>query len=133
MDMIYLQALGWWVVLIIMALLTATLNNRIIFPKVKNELRAHQITSLISIVLFLILIYVFFRFTTAPYTPGDVVNIGFIWMILTLGVEFLFAVFVAKQPLSRSLQNYNITRGRLWIWVLVSLLMGPVLITSYLL
>lgn len=133
MDMIYLQALGWWVVLIIMALLTATLNNRIIFPKVKNELRAHQITSLISIVLFLILIYVFFRFTTASYTPGDVVNIGFIWMILTLGVEFLFAALVAKQPLSRSLQNYNITRGRLWIWVLLSLLMGPVLITSYLL
>ena len=133
MDMIYLQALGWWVVLIIMALLTATLNNRIIFPKVKNELRAHQITSLISIVLFLILIYVFFRFTTASYTPGDVVNIGCIWMILTLGVEFLFASLVAKQPLSRSLQNYNITRGRRWIWVLLSLLMGPVLITSYLL
>ncbi len=131
MDNIYLQALGAWLVLLLAAIINATIRTRFIQPKIKNELRSHQISSITAIIFFLFIIYLFFRFTTAEYTENQVVNIGFMWMILTIIFEFLFGRFVMKNSFSRLLEDYNLTKGRLWIWVLISLLIGPVLVTTY--
>lgn len=133
MDTIYLQALGVWLVLLLAAIINATIRTRFIQPEIKNELRSHQISSITAIILFLFIIYLFFRFTTADYTENQLLNIGFMWMILTIIFEFLFGRFVMKNSFSRILEDYNLTKGRLWIWVLISLLMGPVIITTYLL
>ncbi|MBU4536299.1 MAG: hypothetical protein KKF16_10960 [Euryarchaeota archaeon] len=131
MDTIYLQALEVWLVLLLAAIINATIRTRFIQPKIKNELRSHQISSITAIIFFLFIIYLFFRFTTAEYTENQLVNIGFMWMILTIIFEFLFGRFVMKNSFSRLLEDYNLTRGRLWIWVLISLLIGPVLVTTY--
>ena len=131
MDTIYLQALEVWLVLLLAAIINATIRTRFIQPKIKNELRSHQISSITAIIFFLFIIYLFFRFTTAKYTENQFVNIGFMWMILTIIFEFLFGRFVMKNSFSRLLEDYNLTRGRLWIWVLISLLIGPVLVTTY--
>ncbi|MEW6010313.1 MAG: hypothetical protein AB1604_03380 [Euryarchaeota archaeon] len=131
MDNIYLQALGAWLVLLLAAIINAAIRNRFIQPKIKNELRSHQISSITAVIFFLFIIYLFFRFTTAEYTENQVVNIGFMWMILTIIFEFIFGRFVMKNSFSRLLEDYNLTKGRLWIWVLISLLIGPVLVTTY--
>lgn len=131
--MIYIQALGVWILLLITALVNATFRTKFLQPRLKNELRSHQISSIMAVILFLFIIYIFFRFTGANYTENDLINIGFMWMMLTIVFEFLFGYLVMNHSFKRLLQDYNLTKGRLWIWVLLTLLLGPLMVNNLLL
>ncbi|MBN1454784.1 MAG: hypothetical protein JW945_00820 [Methanomicrobia archaeon] len=133
MERIYLQALGVWVLLLILAIVNATLRNTLYGPILKNELLAHQISTGTAIVLFLTTMYVFFSRTRAPYTGTDLIIIGILWLALTIAFEFCFGHYILGNPWSRLLHDYNLFAGRLWILVLVTILVGPYVIGRYLL
>jgi hypothetical protein len=133
MERIYLQALGVWVLFVILAIVNATLRNNIYGPILKNDLLAHQISTVTAIVLFLTTMYVFFSRTHAPYTGMDLIAIGILWLALTIAFEFGFGHYVMGNPWSRLLHDYNLFAGRLWILVLVTILLGPYVIGRYLL
>ena len=55
------------------------------------------------------------------------VMLGALWFGLTIAFEFLFGHFVDGAPWSVLIMNYDITAGRLWILVPVTMAIGPLL------
>ncbi|MBZ2171959.1 hypothetical protein [Nitratidesulfovibrio sp. SRB-5] len=50
---------------------------------------------------------------------------GLFWAGLTVAFEFLFGHYVAGHPWQRLLADYDVTAGRVWVLVPVSLALGP--------
>ena len=68
----------------------------------------------------------------APWLlPGlrerDLKRLGLFWVGLTLTFEFLFGHFVDGADWRALLSNYDVTAGRLWILVPLTMGMGPML------
>ena len=133
MERIYLQALGVWVLFLILAIVNAALRENVYGSVLRTELRAHQISTVMIVVLFLTIMYLFFSRTRASYTGADLLLIGILWLALTIAFEFCFGHYVMGNPWSQLLHDYNLLAGRLWILVLVNLLIGPYVIGRYLL
>jgi hypothetical protein len=53
------------------------------------------------------------------------VIIGMLWLALTLAFEFLVGHYVFRKPWTELIQDYDITRGRIWPLVLVMVLFAP--------
>jgi hypothetical protein len=130
MKVIYLQALGIWVVMLIFAIINGILRNEIYGPKV-HELLAHQLSTIIYIAVFILVMLLLFSQTTAPYSHKDLILIGIVWMVLTILFEFGFGHYVIGHAWSRLLHDYNIFQGRIWSLVLITELIGPSVIGRY--
>ena len=57
----------------------------------------------------------------------DLKRLGLFWVALTLAFEFLFGHFVDGADWGALLSNYDITAGRLWILVPLTMGIGPML------
>jgi hypothetical protein len=58
----------------------------------------------------------------------DLKRLGLYWFVVTVAFEFCFGHYVDGASWSALLSNYDITAGRLWILVLVTMGFGPVLV-----
>ena len=50
-----------------------------------------------------------------------------LWLALTLDFEFLVGPLCFPPPWTVLLENYDITRGRIWVLVLLVILFAPLL------
>lgn len=133
MRKIYKQATGVWFVLVVLAIINGALRNSVYGPVVGNELTAHQISTVTAIVLFLIMMYIFLKWTSAEYTGKDLLVIGGMWLGMTVFFEFIFGHYVMGNPWSRLFHDYNVFEGRVWSLVLLTVLVGPYVVGKYLL
>ncbi|MBU7015733.1 MAG: hypothetical protein HXS52_06220 [Theionarchaea archaeon] len=127
---IYWQALGFWIVLVLVAIVNGTLRNEVYGPAME-ELHAHQISTVTGIIFSLLAMYVFFKLTAAHYTDSDLIMIGVMWLGLTVAFELLFGHFIVGHTWSRLLTDYNILKGRIWILMLLTTLLGPYIVGKY--
>jgi hypothetical protein len=58
----------------------------------------------------------------------DLRRLGIFWLGLTLAFEFLFGHFVDGADWSALLSNYDVTAGRLWILVPLTMWLGPMMV-----
>lgn len=88
-----------------------------------DELRAHQLSTLLLLVLFALYIGGVLR-VWPPASPGEAGGIGLLWLALTLAFELLAGHYLSKQSWHRLLADYDLRAGRLWalvpLWVLVA-------------
>jgi hypothetical protein len=91
-----------------------------------DELRAHQLSSLIGFILFGIYIWTVMRLLP-PATGTRALSVGILWLGLTVAFEFLFGHYIAGHSWSRLLQDYNLLAGRLWVLVLLWVALAPYL------
>ncbi len=103
MKRIYMQAIGVWVLLLILAIINGILRG--VYGPFMEELLAHQISTITAIVLFLVVMYIFFSKTHARYTGKDLIAIGALWLILTVVFEFMFGHYVMGNSWSRLLHD----------------------------
>jgi hypothetical protein len=87
---------------------------------------AHQLSTLIGIVLFGIYILGVLRFWP-PASAGQAIRVGLVWLVLTVTFEFGFGHFVAGHSWQRLLQDYNIRAGRVWPAILLWVAIAPYL------
>ncbi len=123
---LYAYAVGVWLVLTVLAILNGTLRNYT-YSRVVSEQAAHVISSVVLIVLFLLVTYVFLASVKVAYGNLDLLLVGAIWLVLTVAFEFLFGHYVAGHPWSRLLADYNLLRGRVWALVLLAVFLGPLI------
>ncbi len=94
------------------------------YGKLTTELAAHQISCLTGIFLFFI--YTFFLFGRWPLeNPRQAFLVGLLWLLLTIAFEFIFGHYIANQPWSKLVHDYNILAGRLWSVVLIAVACMP--------
>ena len=96
------------------------------YGKRMGELRAHQISTVTCVVLFLVYMYLLESFFPLP-SIGMALSVGGLWMGMTVAFEFGFGRYVAGHSWQRLLGDYNIFAGRLWVVVLLRVLLGPAL------
>lgn len=80
------------------------------------ELRAHQLSTLIGVVLIGVFMWGALRVWPAD-SAGQASAIGLVWMAMTLAFEFLFGHYAAGHSWRRLLGEYNVLAGRVWIVV----------------
>jgi hypothetical protein len=89
-----------------------------------GELKAHQLSTVIAVLLFGI--YIWFLVRRWQLTSASVpILIGLLWLAMTVLFEFVFGHFVMGHPWATLLQDYNIVEGRLWIFVLLWVTIAP--------
>lgn len=122
----------FWLVLMLLAITNGIVRQAVYGPYLP-ELYAHQLSTLLAAILFSIAVWLLAR-RRVPASPGQALQIGVLWLLLTLGFEFSFGHFVAGHSWARLLADYDLLSGRVWplllLWItflplLAYRLMGP--------
>jgi hypothetical protein len=124
---ILIMTFGTWFLFMILAVINAVIRNGVYKPII-GDLRAHQLSTIIFIVFILIFTYLIFRFSNITLTPNETYLIGIIWFLMTIGFEFLAGHYIFGNSWEHLFADYNILKGRIWVFVPLTLLFSPYLI-----
>jgi hypothetical protein len=114
--------LGWFGLLVI-AIINGAIRDFIYKPYL-GELLAHQVSTVIGIILFGIFIwYLNKRWPLA--SSRQAWTVGLIWLAMTISFEFLFFHYARGTPWEVLLCDYNISEGRIWVLVLIWTTIAP--------
>lgn len=114
-----------WFLMVFIAIFNGGLREKIV-RKFFSELKSHQLSCLIGIILFAIYIWL----VTDKWMIESVFQawmIGFMWLLMTVLFEFVFGHYVMKNSWVKLLADYKIQEGRLWILVLIWVTVAPYL------
>ena len=125
--MVYLSALGVWFVFLVIAFGVGAVREGLLRPRI-GEPKAHVISTLIAVALMILVIYAFIQRVHGSCSMTDLILIGMIWLIMTVAFEFGFFHFVMGKPWEALLADYNVLRGRIWVLVLATVLLGQIII-----
>ncbi len=115
-----------WIPMVFIAILNGIFRESVI-AKTFSELRAHQLSSLIGVLLFFGytgLISLRWPLQSAQQTLA----VGVVWLLLTVAFEFTFGHYVAHHSWERLFQDYNVFAGRLWVFVLLAVTFLPLIV-----
>lgn len=112
-----------WAPLVLIAIANGA-ARQLVYGKYLTELQAHQVSTIIGLLLFSAYMYVLSGYWRIE-SLGRAVAIGFIWLCLTLAFEFLFGQFLAGKSWAELFHDYNIVAGRLWVLILVWTISAP--------
>lgn len=114
-----------WFAMLLVSVLNGTLRDYS-YGRHMPELLAHQLSTLIGLVLLGVVIRLYMRrwpFASARQAMG----IGLFWMALTVAFEFLFFHYVGGHAWTVLLANYDLSEGRLWPLILLWVGFAPYL------
>lgn len=101
------------------------------YGKVLSELRAHQLSTLIGILL--LSFYIGFLLHRWPLESIEqAILVGLLWLGMTIAFEFGFGHYIAGHDWSKLLSDYNLLKGRVWLLVLIWIAVAPTLFYRWL-
>lgn len=115
-----------WLAILIVAIANGALREGLLKPRLGDAI-AHAVSSL----LLSAAVFVITRMTIRWIEPADHRagwSIGLSWLALTLAFEFLAGHYLFGTPWPVLLNDYRLADGRLWVLVLASALLAPVLL-----
>jgi hypothetical protein len=124
---IYLASVAVWLVFAVIAFAVGAIREVLLVPRI-GEPTAHVVGTLIAVGLMALAIVAFVRRVARSCSTLDLVGIGVLWTAMTVAFEFGFFHLVMGVPLDELLADYNVLRGRLWVLVLATVLLGPVVV-----
>lgn len=116
-----------WVGFALVAVTGGIIRVTLLEPKLGEHL-ANVIETLALTVILAGAIWVAVPWLDPDLRERDLRRLGIFWVGLTLAFEFLFGHFVDGADWSALLANYDITAGRLWILVPLTMWLGPMLV-----
>ena len=118
-----LRAILIWLGILILASVNGPMRDLLVAPRV-GDLMARAIS---TIILCLLIALVAWRSIDwiGPLNSRAALEIGIVWLVLTLTFEFGFGHFVSRKPWAELLADYDVQRGRIWVLVLVATLLAP--------
>ena len=128
---IYPTAVAVWFVVGLIAFGVGAVREVFLRPRV-GEPTAHAIGTLGAVALVALVISAYIRRVHESCARADLLRIGLLWLVLTVAFEFGFSHYVVGKPWDVLLADYNILRGRLWVLVLATVLLGPILVGTIL-
>lgn len=119
----YLYPLGLWLLMAAVAVLNGVLRETLLIPRY-GEYVGHVISTALLAAAIAVIAALYFRTTTIEYTRGELLAIGAVWVVLTVGFEFLVG-FLEGTPVDVTLAQYDVLAGNVWILVPLTLLVAP--------
>jgi hypothetical protein len=120
-----LRATVVWFLILLFAVLNGGVREGWLIPRF-GELKGRAL----STILLCILVLASSWFTIGwirPSSTGEALKVGVLWLVLTLGFEFLVGHYVFGNSWAALLEDYNVSRGRLWILVPLLVLVAPLM------
>ena len=117
-----LKYLLLWFPMVVIAVLNGALRQAW-YAHFLPELRAHQLSTLIGVLLFAV--YIGWALKRWPVeSAGRAVQIGILWVVLTVAFEFGMGL-AGGRSWAYMLADYNLAAGRVWVLVLAWLAVAP--------
>jgi hypothetical protein len=117
------RALAVWLLILVLANLNGFLREAWLVPPLGDQVgRAVSTIALSGLVL--LVTWLSIRWI-GPRRWGEAMKIGVFWLLLTLAFEFLVGRYVLAKPWPVLLEDYDLSRGRIWIIVLLVVLLAP--------
>lgn len=127
MKGILLRATIIWTIYLPLAIANYTITEKYIRPDV-DELTTHQVSTLCSIILFLILSAIMWKTALLRNAQLQLFVAGSYMATLTAGFRFAFGYFYQDISWQMLLNDYNITEGRMWVIFLITIIFSPALV-----
>ena len=118
--------LGTWFLFMILAIINAGIRNGVYKP-IFGDLTAHQISTIIFIIVILVVTYLILRFSDLNLSDSQALFMGITWVILTIGFEFIAGHYAFGNSWEKLLADYNILNGRVWSLVPLTVFIAPLL------
>jgi len=88
------------------------------------------VSTALLVAAILLVSFAYFSWTPIDYAQAELVLIGVLWTVLTVGFEFVVG-YVEGTPVSVTLGQYNVLAGEVWIAVPFALLVSPLLLFGW--
>lgn len=88
---------------------------------------SHQLSTITLSALIFAAAYVFLRIGSFGAGTLELAALGSIWATLSFSSELLVSRYVLHHPWRRSLADYDLRHGRIWILVVIAALIAPLL------
>ena len=124
-SVMLIRALIVWLGILVLAFANGALREAILRPLV-GELPGRAISS-VSLAAAILVTTWFTIGWIRPVSTADAWTIGLVWLVLTLGFEFLAGHFIFGDPWRQLWAEYNVFRGRLWSLVPLMTMLAPVI------
>lgn len=115
-----------WIVMLVLAVINGALREKYLNLRYGYE-RGHIISTMILCIVIFLISYFYVLLFGRGYDQEEMLNLGIYWLILTTMFEFLFGHYVAGHSWDKLLADYNLFKGRIWVLVLITTLVGPLL------
>lgn len=109
--------------MVVIAIANGFVRETVVSPHV-SELRAHQLSSVTLVLLFALYVWGVRRFLRLA-SRRHALEVGILWLALTVLFEFGFGHWVVGHPWERLLADYDLAAGRLWALVLLWVGLAP--------
>jgi hypothetical protein len=117
---------GAWFAMLLVSVANGALRE-LAYGRYMSELAAHQVSTLVDILLLGIVMRAFARLYP-PASGRQALAIGLLWMALTVAFEFLFFHYLGGHSWAELRANYDLLNGRVWVLVLIWIALGPYLL-----
>ncbi len=114
-----------WFPLVLIAVVNGAIREGV-YKKSLGDLLAHQLSTIIGIVLFGIYFGLIFGYWKIE-SSNQALLIGLMWFCLTEAFEFLAGHYIFRNSWKKILHDYNILEGRVWILVPIWVGIAPYL------
>lgn len=121
----FFRAAVVWCALLGFAVMAGAVRTTLLQPRL-GEQAAHVIGTLAGVAIFAFVIWCSMPWIVPHPDGGQPVRVGIGWVVATVLFEFGFGRYVLGHPWSRLLGDYNLLAGRVWVLVLLTLLLMPV-------
>jgi hypothetical protein len=120
-----IRALSIWLVLLLVAIGNGALRVAWLIPWF-GEYWGH-VASTVTLCAAIVAVAWTTMGWVQPASAGDALLIGGLWLALTVSFEFLGGHFLFGQPWERLAADYDLRAGRVWVLVLVTTALAPLL------
>jgi hypothetical protein len=72
-------------------------------------------------------IFLFLRNEKVKHPMGDLISIGLIWVTFTVIFETFLGVVIQQMSIQEVLRAYYFWNGELWIIVLITMILSPII------
>lgn len=127
---VLLAPLGAWVLMAVVAVANGIFRETIIVPRT-GEYPGHLLSTAILVFAIGVVAYGFFATSSIDYSFAEALTIGLVWVVLTVGFEFLVG-YAEGTPVDVTIAQYDVLAGQVWIAVPLTLLVAPLLFGWYL-
>jgi hypothetical protein len=122
---VFLFPLGVWVLMAVIAVVSGVFRETVVIPRT-GEYAGHVLSTVLLVAAILVISALYFATTTTEYTQVELLLVGVLWTVLTVGFEFLVG-YAEGTPVSVTLGQYDVFAGQVWILVPLTLLVSPLL------
>lgn len=121
--MLLFKAFVVWILLLILAVLNGAIRDLFISPRL-GEQAGHIISTVILCATIFLVAWLSIRWIGAD-SGRDALLVGIQWVLLTVAFEFMAGHYLLGHTWERLLADYNLLRGRIWVFVLAANLLAP--------